>query len=264
MAVLAKQIACVGSGGVASSLLPALCGAGYKVVQVCSRTLEHAQRLARAVGATAHSNLSELNPNADMYIVAVPDSEIENVLRNANFGNGLVVHTAGSTPMSVFEKYNVKRYGVLYPLQTFSRRRIVDFAHVPLLVEGGTAQDVEELICIARNLSKNVQQVNSEKRMLLHIAAVFACNFSNHMLAVSAQLTRELGLEFDLLKPLIRETFEKALSAENPAEVQTGPAVRGDVNTVQKHIKALEKYPLWQQIYRLVSESIAFKTATPE
>ena len=253
---LAKRIACVGSGGVASSLLPALCGAGYCIVQVCSRRLESAQRLANVVGAAACSNLSELDRNADMYIIAVPDSEIENVLRSANFGSGLAAHTSGSTPMSVFEKYNVQRYGVLYPLQTFSRGRVVSFANVPLLVEGNSAHDTEELMRMARSLSENVQQASSEKRMMLHVAAVFACNFSNHLLAISAQLTRESELEFDLLKPLIRETFEKVLSAENPAEVQTGPAVRGDVNTVQKHLAALEKYPLQQQIYRLISENI--------
>jgi len=251
-----KRIACIGSGGVASSLLPALYGAGYKIVQICSRNLATAQALAKVVGASASGSLADLDLHADVYVITVPDSEIENVLSASVFGAGLVVHTSGSTPISVFEKYKVERYGVLYPLQTFSKQRGVNFARVPLYVEGRNKHDAMDLMFIARKLSVDVSQVNSEERMLLHIAAVFACNFTNHMLTISSRLTKEAGLNFAALKPLIQETIDKALAAENTAQVQTGPAARGDMNIVQKHVKALEKHPLQQQIYKLISESI--------
>jgi predicted short-subunit dehydrogenase-like oxidoreductase (DUF2520 family) len=251
-----KRIVCVGSGGVASSLLPALYGAGYKIVQVCSRNLTTAQALAKVVGASANDKPADTDPNADIYIIAVPDSEIENVLRDTAFGGGLVVHTSGSTPISVFEKYEVERCGVLYPLQTFSRQRGVNFARVPLYVEGRSQLDAMDILFMARKLSAEVAQVNSEERMLLHVAAVYACNFTNHMLTVASRLTAAAGLSFAALKPLIQETISKALAVENPALVQTGPAARGDANIVQKHIEALAKHPLQQQIYRLISESV--------
>ncbi len=251
-----KRIACIGSGGVASSLLPALYGAGYKIAQVCSRNLVTAQALAKVVGASATGNLTELDPTADVYIITVPDSEIENVLHDATFGAGIVMHTSGSTPISVFEKYNIERCGVLYPLQTFSRQRGVNFARVPLYVEGRTKTEEIEITFIARKLSVDVSLVDSEKRMLLHIAAVFACNFTNQMLAIASQLTKEAGLNFNSLKPLIQETVEKALAAENPYQVQTGPAVRGDMNIVQKHINALASQPQLQQIYKQLSDYI--------
>ncbi len=251
-----KRIACIGSGGVASSLLPALYGAGYKISQVFSRNLLSAQALAKVVGASAAGSLAELDANADVYIITVPDGEIENVLRDAKFGNGMVVHTSGSTSIDVFRKYNIGRCGVLYPLQTFSRQRGVNFARVPLYVEAGSSSDTVELMFMARKLSVDVSQADSEKRMMLHIAAVFACNFTNQMLAISSQLTREAGLNFASLKPLIQETFEKAMAADDPAQVQTGPAVRGDMLTVQKHLDALASWPELQQIYKLVSESI--------
>ena len=144
----------------------------------------------------------------------------------------------------------------MYPLQTFNRERVVDFAQVPIFVEGKTAAELEELTRVARSISKSVEPLTSKKRMLLHVAAVFACNFANHLLATSAQLLHESRLNFEVLKPLIRETFEKAQAADSPAEVQTGPAVRGDVSTVQKHLGALARHPQQQQLYRLLSESI--------
>jgi len=171
----------------------------------------------------------------------------------------MVVHTSGSTPMSVFEQYGIARYGVLYPLQTFSRQHGVNFLRVPIYVEGSSPLDTAELLFLARKLSMDVSQVDSEKRMLLHIAAVFACNFTNQMTVIAAQLVKNAGLSFASLKPLIEETYTKALAADNPYQVQTGPAVRGDMNTVQKHIDALSNQPLLQQIYRLISENIMKK-----
>jgi predicted short-subunit dehydrogenase-like oxidoreductase (DUF2520 family) len=250
-----KRIACIGSGNVAVSLLPALYGAGYKIMQVCSRNLRTGQQLAKVVGAASTDQLAELNPNADIYIIAVPDDEIINVLRKATFGNGIVLHLSGSTPMSIFEKRGIAHYGVLYPLQTFTRHS-VNFMRVPLYVEANDSMAMDELMFMARKLSVEVYKITSEKRMLLHIAAVFACNFSHHLLTIAVRLLHDEGLSYVSFKPLIKETFERAMQVDNPELLQTGPAARGDTKIVNNHIKALSKYPLIQQIYRLISESI--------
>jgi predicted short-subunit dehydrogenase-like oxidoreductase (DUF2520 family) len=253
----AKRVACIGSGNLASSLYPALSGAGYKIVQVCSRNHQTAQQLAKAVGAACTVTLSDIDSSVDFYVIAVPDDEIKNVLSKATFGSGMVVHTSGCTPMSIFEGRGIARYGVLYPLQTFTRQRSVSFAQVPLYVEAGSEQDLAELTRMADKLSANVLKITSETRMLLHIAAVFACNFSNHLLAIASQLIRDNGLSFDALKPLIKETFERALLVDEPGAAQTGPAARGDSGVISRHIEALSGYPSAQQIYRLMSESIS-------
>ncbi|MDR1023356.1 MAG: DUF2520 domain-containing protein [Prevotellaceae bacterium] len=253
----AKRVACIGSGNLASSLLPALRGAGYKIVQVCSRNRQTAQQLAKAVGAACTVTLAELDPNADFYVIAVPDDEIKNVLSKATFGSGIVVHTSGCTPMSIFERRRIAHYGVLYPLQTFTRQRSVSFAQVPLYVEAGSEQDLAELTRMAGKLSADVIKATSETRMLLHIAAVFACNFSNHLLSIASRLMRDNGLNFDTLKPLIKETFERAMQVDEPSAVQTGPAVRGDSGVISRHVEALSGYPTAQQIYRLMSEDIS-------
>ncbi|MDR0711717.1 MAG: DUF2520 domain-containing protein [Prevotellaceae bacterium] len=252
-----KRVACIGSGNVASSLLPALYGAGYKITQICSRNRQTAQQLAKMVGAASTFTLTNLDPNADFYIIAAPDDEVENVLNATSFGDGMVVHMSGSTPLSIFEGKGIAHYGVLYPLQTFTQQRSVNFARVPLYVEAGSEKDLAELMFMARKLSVDVFKITSEKRMLLHISAVFACNFSNHLMAIASRLLHDENLDFNALKPLIRETFERAIQLDEPSLVQTGPAARGDSKIISRHVKALTSYPLIQQIYSLMSESIS-------
>ncbi|MDR1225406.1 MAG: DUF2520 domain-containing protein [Prevotellaceae bacterium] len=253
------RISCIGSGGVASSLLPALYDAGCKIVQVCSRNIEHAQRLAKVVGAMGINHLAELNNAVELIIISISDSEIEGVLKAVNFGNAMVVHTAGSVPMQVMADAGVARYGVLYPLQTFSCTRSVSLAQVPLFIEAANPNDLQELKFLAKKISSTVTELDSQQRMLLHVAAVFACNFTNHMMTISASLLKNVNQDFELVKPLIQETFEKALAGDNPAEAQTGPAVRGDVVTVKKHMEALKNDTAFQQLYQLISENIMKK-----
>jgi predicted short-subunit dehydrogenase-like oxidoreductase (DUF2520 family) len=226
-------------------------------VQVCSRNIEHALRLAKVVEAAGISKLAELDTSVEMVIVAVNDDEIENVLKAVNFGKAMAVHTAGSVPMQVMADAGVARYGVMYPLQTFSRTRSVSFAQVPLFIEASSQRDLQELKFLARKISSNVVELDSQQRMLIHVAAVFACNFTNHLMTISASLLKDANQNFGLVKPLILETFEKILATENPAEMQTGPAIRGDMAIVRKHIEALgKKNAAWQQLYSLVSDNI--------
>jgi predicted short-subunit dehydrogenase-like oxidoreductase (DUF2520 family) len=149
------------------------------------------------------------------------------------------------------------RTGVFYPLQTFSREQpLIDFTGVPLCLEATDSDTEEELVAIGQAISRIVYLVSSSERLLLHLAAVLACNFSNHLLALARELTVSNGLEFSLLTPLIQETVRKALSVPDPATVQTGPARRNDKTTIQAHLALLMHQPLTAEIYRLITQSI--------
>ncbi|MGL4364303.1 MAG: Rossmann-like and DUF2520 domain-containing protein [Bacteroidales bacterium] len=251
-----QRIVCIGAGNVAYSLVPALYGVGYNVIQICSRKVDTAKHLANLVRASCTDNIKEMDTSADLYILAVSDREIQNVLQNANFGESLVIHTSGSTHINVFEKYNIKHYGVLYPLQTLSQKRIANFVHIPLFIEAKEMQDMEQLTLIANKLSTKVKPLNSEQRMHLHISAVFACNFTNQMFAIAHKLLKQSNLDFEVLRPLINETVTKALNAGNPKTVQTGPAVREDNNIIQLHLQELLPYEIERNIYKIISDSI--------
>jgi predicted short-subunit dehydrogenase-like oxidoreductase (DUF2520 family) len=250
------RIVLLGAGRVAQHLGPALLQTGYTVVHVWSRTLNSATALAAQLpGATASIELAKL-PAADIYIVAVPDAGVPAVLEAAQFPEGaLVVHTAGALPLAVFDAWPSIRGGVLYPVQTFSPGRAIDWKTVPLCVEASDDASEAALLELARTLSHDVRLVNSQQRLRLHMAAVFACNFTNHLLGISHALLTEDGLPVGLLAPLVRETIDKAL-AQPPFSVQTGPAARHDRPTLARHEAALAAYPEWQTIYKMLSESI--------
>jgi predicted short-subunit dehydrogenase-like oxidoreductase (DUF2520 family) len=167
---------------------------------------------------------------------------------------GLYVHTAGSLPLAVFSDYSERR-GVLYPLQTFDKNREIPFRNLPFFVEANSLEDEFLLEEIALKLSGNATQLSSEKRKYLHLAAVFACNFTNHLYTRAAQILEEQGLDRHLLLPLIRETVSK-IETMHPHEAQTGPAVRYDKNVIDKHIEILENQPHLQELYQRLSEDI--------
>lgn len=246
----------LGAGRVAQHMGPALQEAGHRVLQVWSRSAASAAALAAQLpGATATTTATTL-PAADLYIVAVPDAAVPAVLAAARFPAGaLVVHTAGALPLSVFEEWPTLRGGVLYPLQTFSPGRRLDWPTVPLCVEAADAAGEAELLAVGHSLSHNVRLVNTRQRLRLHVAAVFACNFTNHLLGISHALLTDENLPLDLLTPLVRETIDKAL-AHPPFTVQTGPAARHDRPTLARHEAALAAYPGWQKLYKVLSESI--------
>ncbi|TGD83346.1 Rossmann-like and DUF2520 domain-containing protein [Hymenobacter wooponensis] len=254
--LLSHRIVLLGAGRVAQHLGPALFRAGYQVVHVWSRTNATAAALAKQLpGATASIDLTQL-PVADIYIVAVSDAAVPAVLTAAHFpAEALVVHTAGALPLSVFGKWPTIRGGVLYPVQTFSPGRAIEWQTVPLCVEAADTVSEATLLGLANTLSADVRLVNTTQRLRLHIAAVFACNFTNHLLGISHALLTEDGLPVELLAPLVRETIDKAL-AEPPFSVQTGPAARHDQPTLTHHEAALEAYPDWQMLYKLLSDSI--------
>ena len=254
----AARIVFVGAGNLATNLALALREKGFSIAQIYSRTETSARTLADRVQAAWTTDLEKLIPDADLYITALKDTALVELLQEIVKGREscFFVHTAGSVPIDLWKTVpGLEHYGVLYPMQTFSKARRVSFENIPVFIEAGTAEDTETLMEIARTLSRNVQAVNSAQRQALHLAAVFACNFANHCYTLSEKILAENGLSFDVMLPLIEETTAK-LRQLSPRAAQTGPAVRYDTNVMDKHIAALSGHPELQTLYRLMSRSI--------
>ena len=240
------SIVFIGAGNLATNLAHAFYRKGFRVVQIYSRTEESARTLAQAVEADYTTSLASVVTDAQPYIATRQEE--------AGKGKGLWVHTAGSIPMDIW-KGHVERYGVFYPLQTFSKSRLVDFHEIPVFVEGSSDEEVHFLKQIASALSRKVLEANSEQRRNLHLAAVFTCNFTNHMYALAEHLLQKHGLPFDAMLPLIDETARKVHEL-SPRLAQTGPAVRYDMGVIGKHLDMLADDPEMQQLYRLLSDDI--------
>lgn len=251
-----NKVVLIGAGNVATHLGDALLRAGYQILQVYSRTEVSASTLSKRLGISYTTSLDDLRCDADVYIVALKDDVLQELLPLIVKGreHALFVHTAGSIPMQIWEGY-AKRYGVLYPMQTFSKKRQVDWNEVSVFVEALQEQDLEMLKVLANNLTPKVYEATSEQRKSLHIAAVFACNFSNHMYTLCDLLLSRQGLPFEVMLPLIDETTRK-IHQLRPKDAQTGPAIRYDVNVMNKHLEMLETDKSIQEIYRIISKSI--------
>jgi len=284
------KIVLIGSGNVASHLGQALIKSGHQVLQVYSRTLEHAQELVTilttAKGSVKGSakgsgenrltipiaRLDRLDREADLYFICVSDQAIAEIIAQLPAGlKGVVVHTSGSTSISVFADAGASgagsgayrgKYGVFYPVQTFSKAKTIDFKNIPLALEASDPDTYKILYGIAGGLSERVFPCDSTQREAIHIAAVFACNFSNYLYTVADRILQQHGLDFELIRPLILETVEKAQHFA-PASVQTGPAVRKDLKIVQQHLDFLDREeladPRIRQLYALISEMLAGK-----
>jgi predicted short-subunit dehydrogenase-like oxidoreductase (DUF2520 family) len=232
------KIVLIGRGRLATNLEHALLSAGHEVASINSRTLE------------------ALPLEADVYIVAVKDAALADVIRAATKGreSQLFVHTAGSMPMDIFMGLTV-HYGVFYPMQTFSKERLVDFNDISVFLETNDAVSMERLKMLSTTLTTHIYELDSEGRKHLHLAAVFACNFVNHCYALSAEVLTAKGLPFSVMLPLVDETAQKVHEL-SPREAQTGPAVRGDQNVMQMQANMLAGNPAVKQIYEALSNDI--------
>ncbi|KAA6302693.1 MAG: hypothetical protein EZS26_001200 [Candidatus Ordinivivax streblomastigis] len=249
------KIVLIGAGNVATQLGSALQKKGFPILQVYSQTLPSASALGKRLQADYTHQIQEINLHADLYIFAVKDSALSGLLNAFPQVDGLLVHTAGSLPMSIFEETHRSRYGVFYPLQTFSKNRDIAFDHIPLFIEAYQPQDEQLLESMASELSGTVLRLSSEKRKHLHLAAVFACNFTNHLYHLSAQILEKQDLPWPLLLPLIEETASKVKNLP-PKEAQTGPAVRYDTHVMDRHLELLQDEVEMQEVYKLISEGI--------
>lgn len=246
-----RTVVMIGAGRVAWSLAPCMQQAGYNVRQVFSRRESSCRELAERLAcgyATAKDDMAA----ADLYVCCVSDDAIEAAVSGIDFGDSMVVHTAGSVPMDAL-KPHARRYGVLYPMQTFSKQKSVSGGDIPFYVEGCDEEAERELMDFASSLGSKAVSCDSRRRMQLHIAAVFASNFANHMYALADEIMRENGLDFSDLLPLIDLTAEKVHSL-SPAAGQSGPAVRRDEKVLQKQAASLSGRK--KEIYELLSRSI--------
>ncbi|MEG1563729.1 MAG: DUF2520 domain-containing protein [Bacteroides sp.] len=246
----------IGAGNLATNLAKSLYRKGFRIVQVYSRTQESAGALAKEVEASFTTNLYDIVRDAQLYIVSLKDSALTELLPQIAMGKqkALLVHTAGSLPLSLWDGYT-ERYGVFYPLQTFSKLREVNFKEIPFFIEANSPQDAELLKAIAATLSDKVYEATSEQRKSLHLAAVFTSNFTNHMYVLTAELLKKNNLPFDVMLPLIDETARKVHELK-PSAAQTGPAVRYDKNVIDAHLDMLSANPEMQKLYELISQSI--------
>ena len=254
MSAARQNIVIIGAGNVATNLGIALYKEGYLISQVFSRTLKSAKLLAKKINATAITDLKQLDSSAIIYIIAVKDDAIEQIVKKMTLKDKIIVHTSGSIPMDILKGVS-KNYGVFYPLQTFSKERNLNFKNIPICIEANNKSTSTTLTYFAKSFCNNVQHIDSEQRKIIHMAAVFACNFSNHMYTLAQTILIKNKLSLDLLKPLIEETAAK-FKEHSPSKSQTGPAIRDDKKTMKAHLKLLSHNKDQKKIYELLSKSI--------
>jgi predicted short-subunit dehydrogenase-like oxidoreductase (DUF2520 family) len=251
------RITIIGSGNVATHLAAAFKNAGHNIMQVYSRDMQNAALLAYHVKAEPIDDLQNINPETDIFIIAVKDDAIGVVAEQLAVHQKLMVHTSGATDMYALKAFT-DNAGVFYPLQTFSKIKEVDFRNVPLCIEAADESITRYLEQLAQTISNKVYRIDTAERKTLHLAAVFACNFPNYLYDIARQILAKQLLDFDLLRPLILETAQK-VQERLPADVQTGPAIRKDETTMSNHLQLLKDEPQLQQLYTLLSQGIIKK-----
>lgn len=245
-----KTINIIGLGNVGFHLALGLATSSrFRLQQIAVRSLEKAQKEVPKELLVA--DINALQP-ADITIISVTDGAIAEVSALIPYQNHLVVHTSGTSDMEVLSDKN--RKGVLYPLQTFSRGKEINFKTVPFCLEAQQKADMELLRDLASSLSESVYDITSEQRKSLHVSAVYVSNFANHMYTIGSEICREHGVPFEILLPLIRETADK-VGYMSPKEAQTGPAIRFDEKTLREHEHFLTN-KTYKEIYQLITESI--------
>ncbi len=248
-----RNIVLIGAGNLATQFGYSLAKKGFNIRQVYSYTIENAETLAEKLNAYYTDNLEEIQLDADLYIVAVKDAVLAETIEKLPKVKGIVTHTAGSHHLDMLLKFD--NYGIIYPFQTFSKDKEVDFSTIPILVEANNEQTENDLHDFGHKVSKTVMTCDSDQRKQIHLAAVFACNFSNHMYAIADEILKQHNISFDVIKPLILETASK-IDVLSPLESQTGPAIRGDQNIIDNHLKMLSGQSDLAQIYKTLSNRI--------
>ena len=250
------KVTLIGAGNLATQLGKSLKKAGVIISQVYSRTEDSARTLGELLEAEWLTDIKALRDEADIYIFSVKDSVLNELISEVCKGRGdkLFLHTAGSMPMSCFEG-KALHYGVFYPMQTFSKSKDVDFEHIPVFIEGNSIETEDVIRSLANKLTQRVIRLSSADRKYLHLAAVWACNFTNYCYMVASDILGEHDIPFDVMLPLINETTEK-IQKISPKEAQTGPAVRGDRNVMSKQLELMNGKEDLQELYQMLSKGI--------
>ena len=254
------NICIIGSGNVAHHISKALYNADHKILQVYSRNLVTAKAIAKRVDSAAISDIQALDTNADLYLIAVSDDAIEKVASLLPFkldNKQIIAHTAGSISIDTLHNTG-SNYGSFYPLQTFSKSRRLSFTKIPMCIHGSTKQVHDTLTTLAQSISSDVRSIDDTNRKQIHLSAVFACNFVNHLIAQADDLLEETDIDRSILFPLIQETIAKA-QKHGARQSQTGPAVRGDKKVMNTQERMLEQHPAAQKLYKQISASIKNK-----
>lgn len=247
------KIVLIGSGNVATQLGLALKEAKLTIIQVYSKHKSSSSSLAKILNCESTNSPEKINTTADIYIIAVNDDAVAEVVKKLQLSDKIVVHTSGSVEMNIL-KTSSKNFGVFYPLQTFSKNKIIKFNSIPICLEANNKNTLKALQLLGNSISNDVQIINSEQRKFIHLAAVFACNFTNHFYSIASDILESQKLSLDILKPLIEETANK-IKTNSPSKIQTGPAIRGDKKTMDNHLKLLANKD-YKNIYKLISKSI--------
>jgi predicted short-subunit dehydrogenase-like oxidoreductase (DUF2520 family) len=247
------NIVIIGTGNVATILGKRFCTAGHNIMQVYGRSKDSALQLLQYTNASFIDKLTNLQLDADVYLIAVADNAIGRIVDSLPQLNGLLLHTAGSVSKDVLRS-KALNYGILYPIQSI-RKEMSDNTPIPFAVEGNNQVALLKTSKLAESISENIVEYTDDQRLKLHVAAVLACNFVNYLYLQSARFCEQEGLKFDVLQPLIEETAIR-LRNNHPINAFTGPAKRKDLVTIDKHLQMLQGHPLAKRMYELFTESI--------
>jgi predicted short-subunit dehydrogenase-like oxidoreductase (DUF2520 family) len=248
------RVVIIGAGNVATVFGRLIAKANHEIIQVVSRSIANARSLANELGCAYADNPKILDTTADIYIVAMTDAALNEIQESYILGDKLIVHTAGSIPMDILKNVSVN-YGVLYPLQSLRKENPELHQDIPLLVTGNSMAVISKLENFARTISSTVAIVNDAERLKLHVAAVLVSNFTNHLYKLAADYCSKEGLDFKMLQPLIEETALR-LRYRLPGDMQTGPAARKDIITLDKHLRILSQHPALKTVYLRMTDSI--------
>lgn len=246
------RIVIIGAGNVGYQLAWHLHNAGQSIVQVFSRHLPAAEFIGNLMDIPCTNEVKEITKDADVYLMSVKDDAVAEVASQLSLNDKVIAHTSGSVSKEVLKTVS-NNYGIFYPLQTLSRHVSVDFSAIPICLDASNEKTYEILSEVASSLSTKIIKVDEQKRLAIHVAAVFANNFTNHLFALAEIILEQNDLSFEILKPLIQETVRK-IQNHVPIHVQTGPAMRNDENTIRKHLEFLQDQEA--EIYRMLTESI--------
>ena len=248
------RVVIVGAGNVATVFGRLMAATGHEIIQVVSSTIASAHSLAIELGCSFSDNLETLDHTADIYIVAITDSALQQIQGSIFLGDKLIVHTAGSVSKQVLSNISTQ-FGVLYPLQSLRKEQIGGLSPIPLLIDANNQSALATIEKFAFSLSPVVYKVEDEQRFCLHLAAVIVNNFTNHLYTLTAEYCNREGVDFNMLQPIIEETALR-LKAQLPGDVQTGPAIRDDRSTLERHMLALSNHPELKIIYQTFTESL--------
>jgi predicted short-subunit dehydrogenase-like oxidoreductase (DUF2520 family) len=248
------RVLIIGAGNVATVLGRLIKEAGHDIIQVVSRSKGNADVLAAELGCSAAATFSEIRKDADLYMAAMSDASLNEIKENINLGDKIIVHTAGSVSKEVLNGVSVN-YGVMYPLQSLSKESKYSDLKIPLLIDGNNEYTVQLVQQLASSISPIVKIVPDDYRLKLHVAAVVTNNFANYLYSLAYDFCRKESVDFGMLQPLIEETALR-LKRISPAQTQTGPAIRKDIITLDKHLRILTAHPELRSVYLKMSDSI--------